>query len=822
MTIKTNLLSYVPNRRGVAAGVLTIVGIVGIGFGAGLATGVINVPFAEACCVIVPPTPTPPPPPPPPVVPVPLTVAPTCDLSASPTTLPLGGGASTLSWSTVAATSATIDNGVGNVAVDSGTKGVTITSTKTYTMTVNGPGGSTTCHTTIVVTPPPAPTCTLSASPTTIASGDSSTLSWTTTNADSFTIDHSVGSVTPVTAGTASVSPTVTTTYTGTAVGNGQTVHCTAKVTVTTVTNAPTCTLTANPTTISKGSASLLSWTTTNAKSFSIDHLIGSVTPVAAGSQSVSPITTTTYTGTATDDNGVQVHCTATVTVTTPNPSDPSCTLTASPTKVNAGDHTTLTWTTTNGNMFSIDQGIGDVTPVSGGSVSSKAINGDTTFTGTVTSPTGFVATCTAVVTINGGGSGGGPTCTMTVSPSSIRSGNSATLSWGGSDILSVDIDNGIATATTSPGSTTVAPTAVGTHKYTGTFHANNGQTLTCSATLTIEGGSGGCTSNCGGGSNPPPTVVLASLPHVGSQPFVSYLYLSQVPYTGLDLGFWGTILYWTLLVVWSIALAYLVLFGAVPYIARAGRAFGERVSEMVNAVEVRQTVPQVPVEPRASVVTREEPVMREEAPEAPQSYSTYDGFKSFATSEALSIEDIVKGLARSTAQAIHRESHDVSPEHAQVEPIYDRVEPIAENVEPIYDNVEPIEEPVVTAAPRTRTQRAPEAPAPVAAEVPAFLEALLCGNRDEVFSMTREVVRSGGSSEAFLTQATCALDDAYRARLEGTPVHKDIEKITAGIATPVLERVVTALSTAVDSSYSVGITGAKVALTRALAVLGA
>ena len=44
----------------------------------------------------------------------------------------------------------------------------------------------------------------------------------------------------------------------------------------------------------------------------------------------------------------------------------------------------------------------------------------------------------------------------------------------------------------------------------------------------------------------------------------------------------------------------------------------------------------------------------------------------------------------------------------------------------------------------------------------------------------------------------------------------------SAAVATPVLERLVTALASAVDSSYSVGITGAKLAITRALAILGA
>lgn len=38
------------------------------------------------------------------------------------------------------------------------------------------------------------------------------------------------------------------------------------------------------------------------------------------------------------------------------------------------------------------------------------------------------------------------------------------------------------------------------------------------------------------------------------------YISLSQVPYTGLELGFWGTILYWGFLVLWCLIAAYLIV----------------------------------------------------------------------------------------------------------------------------------------------------------------------------------------------------------------------------------------------------------------------
>jgi peptidoglycan-associated lipoprotein len=81
--------------------------------------------------------------------------------------------------------------------------------------------------------PPPAsaPTATLSASPSTIERGQSSTLSWTTTGATNVSIDQGIGDVS--TSGSRSVSPSSSTTYTLTAKGEGGTTPATARITVT-------------------------------------------------------------------------------------------------------------------------------------------------------------------------------------------------------------------------------------------------------------------------------------------------------------------------------------------------------------------------------------------------------------------------------------------------------------------------------------------------------------------------------------------------------------------------------------------------------------
>jgi hypothetical protein len=390
------------------------------------------------------------------------------------------------------------------------------------------------------------------------------------------------------------------------------------------------------------------------------------------------------------------------------------------------------------------------------------------------------------------------------VNPASYTKGAQATLSWSGTEISNVDIDNGIATATTSAGSVIVGPANVGTYTYTGTFHATNGQTLTCKATLTVTGGSGGgggggCTSNCGGGGGggtPAPVITLSALPHATTQP-LTYLYLSQIPYTGLDLGPIGTVVYWLMLVGWSIALAYLVLFGVLPYGKRKLQAFGARVSETLNApatpaFAMKSAAP-APAPYRAPVFLQQEAA----ADEADDNYSAFDGFKSFAQSEALSVEDIVKGLARGRAAK--------APEVVITE-----TAPLPEAA-PVVQVVAPKE-----AAPSARVEQA------VPVSVRGMVVAILEGDKEAVFAALRQHVRGGGEPEALLTPAVCMIDDVYRSRVDGTPCDESVSRLAARLDTPALEKLVASLTTAIDASYSTSVTGAKLALTRALAVLGA
>jgi len=376
--------------------------------------------------------------------------APSATFSASPTTIN-SGSSSTLTWTTTNATSVSIDNGVGSQAIN-GSIGVSPASTTTYTLTATGPGGVTTKTATVTVTQP-APTATFSASPTTILAGQSSTLTWSTTNATSISIDNGVGS--KPASGTTSVSPSSTTTYTLTASGPGGIITKTATVTVTQP--APTISFSATPSTITSGQNSTLVWNTTNATSVTIDNGVGA--QPLSGSTNVHPLSTTTYTLTATGPGGV-LTSQATVTVS----SGPSISFSASPTFITAGQSSTLTWSVTNATSVSIDNGLG-ARPVSGSA--SITPPETTTFTLTAAGPGG---TSTAQVTVTVIQL---PTVTFAATPVNIVAGGSSTLSWNVIGADSVTIDQGIGSVA-AVGSVKVSPHATTIYHLTARNLAGN------------------------------------------------------------------------------------------------------------------------------------------------------------------------------------------------------------------------------------------------------------------------------------------------------------------------------------------------------------
>jgi hypothetical protein len=165
---------------------------------------------------------------------------------------------------------------------------------------------------TVTVTPATPPSVTISANPTSLAAGGSSTLTVTATNATAVAVTGTDGSSynLAATGGTQAVTPAGTTTYTATATGAGGNVSGTAVVTVTSVT------IVANPTEMTDGGSSILTVIATNSTAVVVTGSDGSSYNLAptGGTQKVTPTTTTTYTAEATGAAG-NASATATVTV---------------------------------------------------------------------------------------------------------------------------------------------------------------------------------------------------------------------------------------------------------------------------------------------------------------------------------------------------------------------------------------------------------------------------------------------------------------------------------------------------------------------------
>ena len=161
---------------------------------------------------------------------------PTVDIVAKPTSIE-AGSSSTLTVTAAHSTAVTVTGSDGTkytLKSNGGTQTVSPAKTTKYTADATGPGGKASAAATLTVTPNPPPTVTIVADPSTIISGNSSTLKVTATNATSVKIagtDNSTYTLQPD-GGSQAVNPTTTTTYTATATGAGGADSNSATVTV--------------------------------------------------------------------------------------------------------------------------------------------------------------------------------------------------------------------------------------------------------------------------------------------------------------------------------------------------------------------------------------------------------------------------------------------------------------------------------------------------------------------------------------------------------------------------------------------------------------
>ncbi|HEX7364975.1 MAG TPA: hypothetical protein VF366_07415 [Dehalococcoidia bacterium] len=236
--------------------------------------------------------------------------------NASPASIS-SGESSSLDWEVSGATSVSIDQGIGNVAL-TGSRAVAPAATTVYTLTASSTGGSVTATTQVIVSgtapPPPTPPSPptglpvinyFTISPSSVSFGSSVIMSWDVTNATAVTIDNGIG-VMPV-SGSTTIMLVADTIFTLTATNAVGSTMRTASVVVSSLSPPPgilpvVSYFQAAPPIITSGGSTMLSWSVTNATSVVIDNGVGSV--AASGSALVSPVSSTDYTLMATNAYG--------------------------------------------------------------------------------------------------------------------------------------------------------------------------------------------------------------------------------------------------------------------------------------------------------------------------------------------------------------------------------------------------------------------------------------------------------------------------------------------------------------------------------------
>lgn len=288
-----------------------------------------------------------------------------------------------------------------------------------------------------------APTVSLSASPAAIASGQSSTLTWSSTNAAACTLDG----VAVALAGSKSTGAlTATRTYNLSCTNPGFT---TPKSTTVTIVPVPKVNITADATTIGINQSTTLRWTTDDASSCTLD---GASVAVNSSKSTGALTSSRTYNLSCTGIGGTTPDS-VTITVIPP----PTVNFTADSTTIGINQGTTLRWTTSNASSCTLDG-------VSVAVNSSKA-------TGALSSSRSYALSCTSLggttlknVTITVIPA---PTLTLTADANPIGYNQSTTVRWTSTNATSCTLDG--------------ASVAVNGSQSTGVLTANRNYSLACS-----------------------------------------------------------------------------------------------------------------------------------------------------------------------------------------------------------------------------------------------------------------------------------------------------------------------------------------------------
>lgn len=254
--------------------------------------------------------------------------------------------------------------------------------------------------------------------------------------------------------------------------------------------SSSTCTIDSfygSPSNLSSGSSSTLYWETSNCTSVSINS-IGSGLALDGSANTGALYSTTTYTLTA-SNGSQQVTDTETITVGGTGNQCTIDTFYANPSSINTGSSTTIYWSTSNCYNVSISNYGSAGTS---GSFNSGALYGNTTYT---LSASGTNGSPSQSFTVNVGQYGGGTQCVINsfyANPSTVTSGQNATLYWSTSNCYNASISS-IGSVNTSGSATTGA--IYSTTAYTLSAYGSTGNPTQSTYVYTNQ--NGGCTYSC-------------------------------------------------------------------------------------------------------------------------------------------------------------------------------------------------------------------------------------------------------------------------------------------------------------------------------------
>ena len=520
-----------------------------------------------------------------------------------------------------------------------------------------------------------------------------------------------------------------------------------------------------------------------------------------------------------------------------PPPGAPSCTLSATPSTVDSGDTTTLSWSTTNAVSFSIDHGIGAVFPVGNGATTSPALTAATTFAGTVTNANGDSAFCDAFVDVESTPPPppppppppDTPMCTLSVSSSNISPGESISISWTSANVTSGSINHNVGTTTPVSSGTINNIFPSDDTLYTGTFTGPNGD-ISCTASVTVT--SSGCQSGCGGGGGglDQPNVSLAKAPG-GTVLGASFVSLSQIPYTGFEAGLLLTLAFWTAVALWSVGITYVFLGrGSIRFLA------GRLLSNAPNGTLVRRFADEDLAEQYVDVshAIREDSRDEGTAAAAASVAAPASPFPHDAPVSALpAIEDVLESRAHAAGVLLSPEAITIAKtlkaDRAETLRMFGDILNEAVRTIPREDgwillSAERIRD-LIKAVAKVETLSsheiitAPSTTAPLLGDsaVNRFASSLLSGNRDSAFSLLLKLEREGASAARFATQVATTLDGLYRSRKTGSAfADMALAEKAALVSVEDLGRLVETFAHALDTAYSSQYTNLKIALAQA------